>query len=115
MLLFLRSGGQELRVETDLLDVAEHEECVFHFTTFNNLFEILVFDKILVDQFLCLSEWNPNNEVSFQRQFCHLQSPASGLSTHELEDIIFGSSQEVTLIHLSYLFAKVIGSGFFLW
>ena len=90
-------------MQTDFLDIAEHEESIFDFSALNDFLEILVFDQILVDQFLCLRKRHPEDKVSFQRQFCHLQGSTCGLGAHILENVCFGPSQEMTFIHLAYL------------
>ena len=41
-----------MRVEAELLDVAEDEEGVLNHTILDNLLHIMILDQVLIDQFL---------------------------------------------------------------
>lgn len=60
-----RSRCQELRVQAQLLDVAENEKGVFDLPILHDLLQVLVLDQELVDEFLGGGEGQPNHQVSF--------------------------------------------------
>ena len=57
MLFDRRSGGKELRMQAQLLDVAQNEEGIFYFSFLHDLLQVLVLDQILVDNLLHSVEW----------------------------------------------------------
>lgn len=111
--LFSWCGRQEIGMLTKFLYITQDEEGVLDFSVFDKLLQTLILQDKLVDLFLDFREREPNNKVCFHWKFIVAQRSANKLSTHYFKDLILGSSEEMSFVHLPQLVTKLMSFYFF--
>ncbi len=97
-------------MQAELLNVGEHEEGILQLSFLNHLLQSLVLQDVAVYGKLNLSQGQPHDQVCLQRQLGRLEISVAQLSRPDDKDLVFGSPQEVRLVHLSQLAGESIGN-----